>query len=126
MSLVKRRSIIAFFVLAYALSWWPVPFGSFIPAGPLLAALIVIPITQGRAGLREEEGPRLPDLDPLLRYPFGAASATRPYLALTTEQFHNGHPIEVVRACYELGKNRIGMRIPRSAWILRDLRFPHS
>src|SRR5215213_7380101 len=25
-----------------------------------------------------------------------------------------------------LGENRIGMRIPRSAWILRDLRFPHS
>jgi hypothetical protein len=96
MSLVKRQSIIAFFVLAYALSWWPVPFGGFIPAGPLLAALIVIPITQGRAGLREEEGPRLPDLDPLRRYPFGAASATRPYLALTTGQFHNGHPIEVV------------------------------
>jgi len=25
-----------------------------------------------------------------------------------------------------LGANRIGMRIPRSAWFLRDLRFPHS
>jgi hypothetical protein len=25
-----------------------------------------------------------------------------------------------------LGKNRIEMRIPRSAWLLRDLRFPHS
>ena len=25
-----------------------------------------------------------------------------------------------------LGENRIGMRIPRSAWFLRDLRFPHS
>jgi uncharacterized protein len=53
MSLMKRHPIITFFVLAYALSWWPVPFGGFSPAGPLLAALIVIPITQGRAGLRE-------------------------------------------------------------------------
>ena len=25
-----------------------------------------------------------------------------------------------------LGENCIGMRIPRSAWFLRDLRFPHS
>ena len=25
-----------------------------------------------------------------------------------------------------LGENRIGMRIPRSAWFLCDLRFPHS
>jgi hypothetical protein len=25
-----------------------------------------------------------------------------------------------------LGKNRIEMRITRSAWFLRDLRFPHS
>src|SRR5215212_8318856 len=25
-----------------------------------------------------------------------------------------------------LGENRIGMRIPRSAWFLRDLRFSHS
>lgn len=25
-----------------------------------------------------------------------------------------------------LGKNRIEMRIPRSAWFPRDLRFPHS
>jgi uncharacterized protein len=53
MSLVKRHPIITFFVLAYALTWWPVPFGAFIPAGPLLAALIVIPITQGLSGLRE-------------------------------------------------------------------------
>jgi uncharacterized protein len=39
--------------LAYALSWWAVPFGGFILAGPLIAALIVIPLTQGLAGLRE-------------------------------------------------------------------------
>jgi len=25
-----------------------------------------------------------------------------------------------------LGENRIEMRIPRSAWVPRDLRFPHS
>ena len=52
-SVIKRHPLITFFVLAYALSWCAVPFGSFEAEGPLLAALIVIPITQGRAGLRE-------------------------------------------------------------------------
>jgi uncharacterized protein len=60
MSLVKRHPIITFFVLAYAISWVGLPFYaagvwpiSFLATGPLIAALIVIPITQDRAGLRE-------------------------------------------------------------------------
>jgi uncharacterized protein len=53
MSAVRRHPLITFFVLTYALTWWAVPFGGFIPTGPLLAALIVIPITQGLSGLRE-------------------------------------------------------------------------
>ena len=53
MSAIRRHSLITFFVLTYALSWWAVPFGGFIAARPLLAALIVIPIAQGLAGLRE-------------------------------------------------------------------------
>jgi uncharacterized protein len=52
-SVIKRHPLITFFVLAYALSWCAVPFGSFEAEGPLLAALIVIPITQGLSGLRE-------------------------------------------------------------------------
>ena len=63
-SVVKRHPIVTFFVLAYAFSWLPWVLGTLIPAsrpfvlypffpsGPLLAALSVIPITQGRAGLR--------------------------------------------------------------------------
>jgi membrane protease YdiL (CAAX protease family) len=53
MSAIRRHPLVAFFVLTYALSWWPVPFGGFLTPGPLVAALIVIPITQGLAGLRE-------------------------------------------------------------------------
>jgi hypothetical protein len=61
MSWVKRHPIITFFVLTFVLSWWPWPlYAMGVPwaispllPGPLLAALIVIPITQGWAGLRE-------------------------------------------------------------------------
>src|SRR5215204_1193401 len=53
MSAVRRHPLITFFVLTYALTWWAVAFGGFIPTGPLLAALIVIPITQGLSGLRD-------------------------------------------------------------------------
>ena len=57
---IKRHPIVTFFVLAYTFSWLPWVLGTLIPAsrpfvlypffssGPLLAALIVIPITQGR------------------------------------------------------------------------------
>jgi membrane protease YdiL (CAAX protease family) len=55
---VKRYPIITFFVLAYALSWWGVilytinhdlpPVASF---GPFLAALVVLAITHGKAGV---------------------------------------------------------------------------
>jgi len=54
-SVIKRQPLITFFVLTYALSWGFLPIKAlgFLPAGPLLAALIVIPITQGLSGLRE-------------------------------------------------------------------------
>jgi hypothetical protein len=50
---IKRHPLIAFFVLAYAVAWGFVPFGSFGAFGPLVAALIVIPLTMDPAGLRE-------------------------------------------------------------------------
>src|SRR5919107_852397 len=53
MSLVKRHPIITFFVLTYVIAWGFVPFGSFGAVAPLVAALIVIPLTQGWAGLKE-------------------------------------------------------------------------
>jgi hypothetical protein len=59
LSVVRRHPIIAFFVLTFVLSWWTIPLyivglsPSPLFPGPLLAALIVIPITQGWSGLRE-------------------------------------------------------------------------
>jgi uncharacterized protein len=53
MSAIRCHPLIAFFVLTYALTWGPLPLGTFFATGPLLAALIVIPITQGLARLKE-------------------------------------------------------------------------
>jgi hypothetical protein len=55
LSAVRRHPIVTFFVLSYAISWGALPIESvrFLPSGPLFAALIVIPITQGWAGMRE-------------------------------------------------------------------------
>src|SRR6476620_4410461 len=61
---IKRHPVAAFCVLAYTFSWLPWVLGTLAPAsrpfvlypflggGPLLAALVLLPITQGRAGLR--------------------------------------------------------------------------
>lgn len=60
LNMMKRHPLVTFFVLAYSLSWgnyvltaaWPnVPF--LFPFGPLLAALIVASVTQGRDGLKD-------------------------------------------------------------------------
>jgi hypothetical protein len=44
-----------FFLLAYLLSWWPVPVSrqGILPQGPAVAAVIVLALTLGRPGLRE-------------------------------------------------------------------------
>lgn len=52
---MKRHPLIAFFALAYALSWWPWVWTAFdaeapstiLPTGPLVAALIVLAVTGG-------------------------------------------------------------------------------
>src|SRR5918997_3516447 len=53
LGLVKRHPIITFFVLTYLIAWVTLPFGTFGAYAPLVAALIVIPISQGVAGLKE-------------------------------------------------------------------------
>jgi membrane protease YdiL (CAAX protease family) len=58
---VRRHRLISFIVLACALSWWGEPlyaFGVFpepvfLPLGPLLGAVIVIGLAEGRPGFRD-------------------------------------------------------------------------
>jgi hypothetical protein len=58
MSMVRRHPLIAFFVLAYAFSWWPWPLyalglspGAIVGFGPFLAAVVVLALTGGKAGV---------------------------------------------------------------------------
>ncbi len=53
LSVVRRHPIITFFVLTYAIGWGCIPFWTFQAGSPFIAALIVIPLTQGVAGLKE-------------------------------------------------------------------------
>jgi membrane protease YdiL (CAAX protease family) len=57
---MRRHRLTAFFGLAFTLSWWSWPFHAvglapvpFFPCGPLLAAIIVIGVAEGRPGYRE-------------------------------------------------------------------------
>lgn len=50
---IQRNALLFFIVLTYLLSWWTVPFlhGGLFPYGPTLAAVIVLALAEGRAGL---------------------------------------------------------------------------
>jgi hypothetical protein len=52
MGFVRRHRIVVFFVLAYALAWGAIPWNSFFAPGVLLAALIVVAVTEGVSGLK--------------------------------------------------------------------------
>lgn len=52
MSFVKRHPMVCFFVLTFALSWAPLPWGTFFAPGPLVAAVVIVLLTQGLKGLR--------------------------------------------------------------------------
>ena len=52
MSVIRRHPVLTFFLLAYALCWAAIPWQSFFAPGVLVAALIVVFLTEGVAGLK--------------------------------------------------------------------------
>ena len=52
MSFIRNHPVLSFFVLAYALAWGGVPFGSFCAPGARVAALVIVYRPVGLAGLR--------------------------------------------------------------------------
>lgn len=52
MSVIRRHPVITFFLLCYAFSWGALPWSSFFAPGVLIAAVIVVALTEGVAGLR--------------------------------------------------------------------------
>ena len=52
MTFLRRHPVFYFFVLAYVLAWGAIPWNSFLAPGALLAAVIVVFLTEGLPGLR--------------------------------------------------------------------------
>jgi membrane protease YdiL (CAAX protease family) len=52
LSFFRRHRVLAFFVLAYVLTWWSIPWNSFFAPGALIAAIVVVTATEGLTGLR--------------------------------------------------------------------------
>ena len=56
MAFMKRLRIAVVFVLAYALAWGATLWNGFFAPGVLLAALIVVTLTEGLGGLKAPAG----------------------------------------------------------------------
>jgi membrane protease YdiL (CAAX protease family) len=51
MTFIRRHPVVCFFVLAYVLTWGGIPWNSFFAPGALIAAVVVVALTEGRRGL---------------------------------------------------------------------------
>ena len=53
---VRRNRVLMFFALAYVLTWGAIPWDSFFAPGALIAAILVVAVTEGLPGLRDLGG----------------------------------------------------------------------
>lgn len=53
MTFLRRHRVAGFFALAYFLAWGAIPWNSFFAPGALLAAVVVVSVTEGLPGLRQ-------------------------------------------------------------------------
>ncbi|HEX6150313.1 type II CAAX prenyl endopeptidase Rce1 family protein [Nocardioides sp.] len=53
---VRRHRVLMFFALAYVLTWGAIPWDSFFAPGALIAAILVVAVTEGLPGLRDLGG----------------------------------------------------------------------
>ena len=56
MSVIRRHRVLVFFLLAIALSWGAIPWQSFFAPGVLVAALVVVGVTEASPGSRRWGG----------------------------------------------------------------------
>ena len=103
MSFLRRHRVLCFFVLAYVLAWGAIPWNSFFAPGALLAAVIVVAVTEGLPGLRQVGARLIRWRVNWVWYALAIARAAGCPLRLGLGQRRAGRDRAVARSCWTPG-----------------------